>query len=1273
MNSTFQVAVFVSALAAAGAQLVGNEEQAVQQKEAPAQPSSGIRLMRVETRSDGSLTDLDQETGHAPHRYSAGCDYDEWTQWTACDKTCGKATSTRDRRSLSNNSDCAAGNQESRLCSQVPCPVDCDWKDWQGWSACSATCGNGIKSNKRNTIAAQFGGQPCAGAFEKVMDCQLAPCNSECQWTEWNEWPGCDQTCGGGKEQRHRTLLTPSTNANACEGPCDEERECAQNVCPTDCILGDWNDWEACNVSCGAGTATRIRPVEQQMAYGGNPCGYRIETHVCNKGACLEPCVWNDWDSWTCCSASCGDGVQRRSRTLSADSNDACPGQPEEARVCKSKPCSQDCQVSDWSAWSSCSASCGQGTMDRSRFIHKAVDGGKPCPHDLRSYDQMSCIKDPCAKPCVWESWSEWTSCSQSCGDGVSTRKRGCCSEEDEAGQQTCGKQDIENRTCNMADCPVDCAWGCWSDWFSCSATCGLGNQTRTRVEQTRSSAGGKPCEGFSEDTASCKVAECPENCQWLDWSTWTNCSSLCGVGSVSRHRETLPARNGGLNCEGNDTQTKDCDNLPECKKDCVWGEWTDWQPCSASCGSGFERKTRLRKSYEKGGGKNCQGMEDDERTCTQKACPSDCKMSDWGAWSSCSNTCGQGQRTRQRATVKEALLSGSECNATTEVTSCVLGQCAIDCKWDTWHAWSSCSKSCGGGYTSRSRIELVPAAYGGHPCEGSANEETVCNAMPCPRDCAWEQWSDWTTCSASCGVAERTRARAVLSSAKFGGADCAGETEEKELCNTEICPIDCQWSSWTEWSVCSATCDGGETARNRRKMSLAQHGGMPCVGEYSEQKSCNTGGCPRDCEWGPWSSWSPCEVTCGGGSIKRFRDISVYKKNNGSDCMGPFEEDADCNNDACPQNCVWDDWSPWPPCPVTCGGATRSSSRAKVQEAAAGGEACVNQSTRQEKCGDGPCPFDCLLIDWNDWGTCSTSCGQGTAIRTRVKMDERNGGKTCDEPLSELKVCTNEDNALCPYTTSTTTLRAIIYIPEPGDDPLGLGRFHTSAPGSRGPKTEYNQPADRSDSTGNKAPEPCATRTASDGNDPKLAKVVRKPCSKDDLKAALDSYGSFAAGNLSAVIEHLIQVKGMARAKAGNGEKEGKLVSEVSGQLQLYVSEADEFIAVPEAKTAVQKALSHLAKVQEKNLKVELSLEGTFAQPLWQKKLKGNVVASYTMQVFENDNIGDSNTLASRMTKKDMNTDKVTDALESALADAGLQRFSQKATSLSVSIREVP
>ena len=56
-----------------------------------------------------------------------------------------------------------------------------------------------------------------------------------------------------------------------------------------------------------------------------------------------------------------------------------------------------------------------------------------------------------------------------------------------------------------------------------------------------------------------------------------------------------------------------------------------------------------------------------------------------------------------------------------------------VDCIWNQWHEWEQCSKSCGGGITSRTRNIKQYAQLGGQECVGDAFQTKECNKQDCP------------------------------------------------------------------------------------------------------------------------------------------------------------------------------------------------------------------------------------------------------------------------------------------------------------------------------------------------------------------------------------------------------------------------------------------------------------------------------------------------------------------------------------------------------------
>ncbi|XP_071786151.1 uncharacterized protein [Asterias amurensis] len=64
------------------------------------------------------------------------------------------------------------------------------------------------------------------------------------------------------------------------------------------------------------------------------------------------------------------------------------------------------------------------------------------------------------------------------------------------------------------------------------------------------------------------------------------------------------------------------------------------------------------------------------------------------------------------------------------------------------------------------------------------------------------------------------------------------------QLCELE--KVDGGWTAWSDWSVCSVSCNGG-TQSHQRTCTNPQpaHGGNPCVGALTETQQCNIGPCP--------------------------------------------------------------------------------------------------------------------------------------------------------------------------------------------------------------------------------------------------------------------------------------------------------------------------------------------------------------------------------------------------------------------------------------------
>ncbi|XP_062476650.1 adhesion G protein-coupled receptor B2 isoform X9 [Pezoporus occidentalis] len=130
----------------------------------------------------------------------------------------------------------------------------------------------------------------------------------------------------------------------------------------------------------------------------------------------------------------------------------------------------------------------------------------------------MAQTGDPAA-----EEWSQWSVCSLTCGQGSQVRTRSCVSSPYGT---LCSGLLRETRTCNnTATCPADSKWGPWNHWSLCSKTCDTGWQRRFRMCEGTGMQG-YPCEGSGEEVKTCNEKKCPayhemckdENVMLMTW-----------------------------------------------------------------------------------------------------------------------------------------------------------------------------------------------------------------------------------------------------------------------------------------------------------------------------------------------------------------------------------------------------------------------------------------------------------------------------------------------------------------------------------------------------------------------------------------------------------------------------------------------------------------------------------------------------------------------------------------------------------------------------------
>lgn len=107
----------------------------------------------------------------------------------------------------------------------------------------------------------------------------------------------------GEKYDLSKLPITPQ--GEKCTGP--QIQNCTNNPCPVDCQV-EWNQPSACNTSCGAGWKTTTYNITRHPNHGGKSCEAN-KTEECNTPC---HCKIHEWTLWSSCSTTCGDGERKR-------------------------------------------------------------------------------------------------------------------------------------------------------------------------------------------------------------------------------------------------------------------------------------------------------------------------------------------------------------------------------------------------------------------------------------------------------------------------------------------------------------------------------------------------------------------------------------------------------------------------------------------------------------------------------------------------------------------------------------------------------------------------------------------------------------------------------------------------------------------------------------------------------------------------------------------------------------------------------------------------
>ncbi|XP_027312774.1 A disintegrin and metalloproteinase with thrombospondin motifs 20 isoform X1 [Anas platyrhynchos] len=846
------------------------------------------------------------------------------------------------------------------------------WDPYGPWQDCSRMC-RGIRRRRMTCIRksdhAVVSDQRCE--FIPLVPDVSEECNTECE-LRWHSIgkSDCTSKCGPGYRSIEIRCMKYSVS-KGLTAPVDD-RYCAdqqkpptREPCHGDCMLTSWHytEWSECSRSCERGVRTREAFCLNNLGrhLPDRECQElpRVVTQSCNEFLCPSWSV----SEWSECPVTCGKGMKHRQVWCQLNDeqlrDDFCNPNDRPGSV---TPCElHECASWQVGPWGSCTVTCGRGYQMRAvkcvtGTYRVILDDDRECNAATRPRDNQECELPACpettklwttslplihvGKVTQWR-YGSWTPCSASCGKGDRARYVSCRDAHGGiADESFCAHLP---RPAEVSSCFSPCGEWQVGNWSPCTVTCDSGTVTRQVIcVNYHQQINENYCdpEGRPSKERECNMPPCPP---------------------VYHHTPRIHDRPSNFPEIGYLPIHHPQDNTNQWNHPSVGGyQWRTgpWGACSSTCAGGFHRRVVVCQDEEGRSASYCDEATKppESRHCDSGPCP----RWNYGNWGECTQTCGDGIKTRlvicQLPTGQ--MLGDQNCEILDKPPN--MAQCNVhSCPGDvSWHRgpWKSCSVSCGKGlkYRDVHCFNSFQAKIEEGNCRHLKKPRTykICRAGRCP---AWKA-SRWKECSVSCGVGIQQRdiycQLKGLGQVNEAACNHAARPTSQRRCWLPAC-MQYHWLA-DEWEDCS-------TSYRREEI----HRKVKCVDEKQiqvDESFCDPATKPpstKNCRIAPTKyvvltgDLSQCSASCGVDYRQRITYcVGIHSVQNKHayglrtvayrECpVTPSPYIYTCNIKGCSQGATWR-VGKWTKCSVTCGVGVKERTVACMTENGLSSDLCL-------------------------------------------------------------------------------------------------------------------------------------------------------------------------------------------------------------------------------------------------------------------------------------------------------------------------------------------